>query len=619
MTPGRAISRVLCLVLVFVVTVVAPESRVFAEDAPPETPADQAATEAPGTDEAPAGDAESGEADSGEADSGEADSGEAESGEVVPVDPAVPPLPEPTEMELTIGTLRALIALQADLRAEIRDLNERIVTAGSSGQKQNLVERLEKLDSDLTSTNRSLHEIAAGANLADLRASAEPRFSLQEELVSLVEPAIKEMKDMTSHVRQKSEIRDKIAYYRGRLPIAGNAVDNLQELLANTDDEAITETLTDMLDTWSKQETFLNGELQAAQLQLRMLESNEVSIAEASRSYFKAFFQARGLYLGQAILVVLLILLLSRVVLRLFGRLVPGFRKKRRSFQVRLLELSHRLITGLLVIIGPMVVFYLAEDWLLFSIGILFLFSLALAIRRTFFRYWQQIQLYLNVGTVREGERVELDGLPWRVQQINFYTMLDNPVADLVKRVKIDDLVDLRSRPLGRHEPWFPCRQGDWILLKDGKRGRVTGISTELVRMVPRGGGSIVYPTAEFLDQAPQNLSLNFRLRETIGISYSLQSASVNEIPVLLRDWIAQRIKDEEYDEHLLNLRVEFEKANTSSLDLLVIADFDGELADIYNRLRRSIQRWCVEACSEHGWEIPFTQITLHRTPDLET
>ncbi len=37
-----------------------------------------------------------------------------------------------------------------------------------------------------------------------------------------------------------------------------------------------------------------------------------------------------------------------------------------------------------------------------------------------------------------------------------------------------------------------------------------------------------------------------------------------------------------------------------------------GELADLYNRLRRAIQRWCVDACSECGWEIPFPQMTLH-------
>jgi hypothetical protein len=44
----------------------------------------------------------------------------------------------------------------------------------------------------------------------------------------------------------------------------------------------------------------------------------------------------------------------------------------------------------------------------------------------------------------------------------------------------------------------------------------------------------------------------------------------------------------------------------------VVIADFKGELGDLYNRLRRAIQRCCVDACSEYGWEIPFPQLTLH-------
>jgi len=64
-------------------------------------------------------------------------------------------------------------------------------------------------------------------------------------------------------------------------------------------------------------------------------------------------------------------------------------------------------------------------------------------------------------------------------------------------------------------------------------------------------------------------------------------------------------------EKKLLNLRVEFALANSSSLDITVIADFSGELADLYNRLRRAIQRWCVDACSENGWEIPFPQMTL--------
>ncbi len=59
---------------------------------------------------------------------------------------------------------------------------------------------------------------------------------------------------------------------------------------------------------------------------------------------------------------------------------------------------------------------------------------------------------------------------------------------------------------------------------------------------------------------------------------------------------------------------MEFALANSSSLDLAVIADFSGELGDLYNRLRRAIQRWFVDACTEYGWEIPFPQMTLHGT-----
>jgi len=41
--------------------------------------------------------------------------------------------------------------------------------------------------------------------------------------------------------------------------------------------------------------------------------------------------------------------------------------------------------------------------------------------------------------------------------------------------------------------------------------------------------------------------------------------------------------------------------------------DFDGALADLYNRLQRAIQRCCLEAGNEYRWEIPFTQLTPHQ------
>ena len=65
-----------------------------------------------------------------------------------------------------------------------------------------------------------------------------------------------------------------------------------------------------------------------------------------------------------------------------------------------------------------------------------------------------------------------------------------------------------------------------------------------------------------------------------------------------------------------MNLRVEFANASASSLDIVIIADFKGSQAPIYNRLRRSIQRWCVDACTENDWEIPFAQMVIHQGED---
>lgn len=519
----------------------------------------------------------------------------------------------PSEMDTTLSTLRSLVSLQEELRGDIDKLSKDIQMSSSDLDKQNLAAQIEKLSADLSATSSSLQDIAAGADIEALRQTEAPEFDFQRELFSLLEPAMKELKDLTSHVRDKTEQKDKINYYTSRLPSTEQAVEKLQNLLLDAKDPALRKVLEELLNNWMKQQTFLKSELQSAQLQLDNLVAQEVSLGEASQSYLKTFFQRRGLYLGQAILVVLAVLLLSRLIHYGFRRFLPGYQQTHRPFQVRLLDLVHRAMTTLLVIAGPMIVFYMAEDWLLFSIGILLLLGIGLTLREAIPRYWHQVQLFLNVGTVREGERLEIDGVPWKVRDINFYTMLDNPTAGISQRLKIDDLVDLRSRPVGPSEPWFPCKQDDWIILSDGVRGKVVGISAELVQLTQRGGTRRTYPLADFLSAAPLNLSTNFRLKETIGVSYNLQAESVSSIPAILKEHIQKRIEEEGYGEQLLNLRVEFEYANSSSLDILVIADFEGSLADLYNRLRRSIQRWCVEACTDNNWEIPFTQLTLNQ------
>ena len=520
-------------------------------------------------------------------------------------------LPEEGKATGALATLRDLVTLQANLKSDIESLNQQLASAQSDSRKQELQQELTELQENLKATERNLENISAGVDLSSLRSQEEQKFNLQEEVFALLKPAIDEMKDMTSRMRQKSDLKERITYYTDRLAIIETALTNIELLQGQAESEQLKATLTAMQENWGKNRAFMQSELQSAQLQLDELMASEASLAEASQSYLKTFFQKRGLYLTEALLVVLLIVLLSRLSYKAMQRYMPGFRKKHRSFRVRLVELLHRIFTILLIVLGPMVVFYIVEDWVLFSLSILLLLGIAWTLRQALPRYWHQIQLFLNIGAVREGERILMEGIPWLVEQINVYCTLVNPVANLSQRVPIDELVDLKSRPCRDEEPWFPCKRDDWVILSDGVRGKVIGISHELVQLVQRGGAQVTYQTGDFLAASPRNLATNFRLKETIGVSYSLQAQSTKEIPERLQAYIQQRIEEEGYGDKMLNLRVEFALANSSSLDITVIADFDGELGDLYNRLRRAIQRWCVDACTEYGWEIPFPQMTL--------
>lgn len=518
-----------------------------------------------------------------------------------------------SQLSSTISTLKAIVRTEEQLLSSIQSVAKAERNSQSESGKIELRNKELQLREELHATRKTFDEIAAEQDILALKGAVESEFDLKSEVLFLLEPALKEMKRMTSGVRSKSALREKLEIYGDKLPITESAIKNLQTLIDASDSEALTKVLSDRQEQWAHQRTLLENDRQSAQLQLDKLIAREVSLTEASQSYFKEFFQKRGLYIIIAFAVVAAVMFLSRLTANGMRRVLPGFRAKHRSFRVRLIQLVHQVLSILLAIIGPMVVFYIVEDWVLFSLGILVLFAAAWTIRTALPRYWSQMQLFLNIGAVREGERLEMDGLPWLVNQINFYTELVNPASGLQLRLPIDDLVGLSSRPTKPQEPWFPCKHGDWVILSDERRGRVVGISKEMVQMVERGGALRTYLMGDFLSLAPHNISTSFRLKEVIGFAYGMQSTITQTAPAALEQFIRERIEEEGYSDAVLNIRVEFNYAGASSLDVAVIIDFSGEVAEYYGRLKRTIQRWCVEASSTFNWDIPYPQLTVHK------
>ena len=432
-------------------------------------------------------------------------------------------------------------------------------------------------------------------------------------MTSLLKPGIQELKRLTVKARQKTKLKEEASHYRKLSPVAHGAEKNIDSLLSQTTDQKLKKHLRELQPEWKNIAEMIDGKMELAQMELEKMENEEVSIVESSQTSIKNFFRSRGLYLLIAIGVFFIILFVFRLIYQALIKVVPGYRVEHRSFPLRVWDLFFRIFTLVCAVVGLMIVLYGAEDWVLLSMTIVFFLGLAWAVRQTIPRVWHQCRLMLNIGSVREGERIVLHGVPWLVQDINVYSTLENSALGVKLRLPVDELIGKNSRSANKNEPWFPCKKDDWVILSDGSRGKVVSLSHEMVELVERGGAHKIYQTADFLALSPKNISINFRIKETFGFSYDLQQNCTDTIPETLQDFIGKKIEEEGYQDDLLNLRVEFQQAGASSLDLVVIADFKGTMAPLYNRLRRSIQRWCVDCSSTNNWEIPFPQLTVHQ------
>ncbi|WP_051305764.1 mechanosensitive ion channel family protein [Desulfogranum mediterraneum] len=517
----------------------------------------------------------------------------------------------------TTEMLASLLELQHSLREQISISQKKLKNSSSAAEKAELEEEIAHLDKQLSESDNDFERIATGVEPAIFAEKKPETFSWKAEMASLAEPAIKELKRFTIKARQKSRLKDTIAELKNLSSAANEAVSQLQQVSKESSDPKVREEATALLPEWINIQKRLANKLELTELELLQLREDEESLVESSRQSMRDFFKNRGFYLIIALATFGGILIACKLLYRLIRLLLGKLQAKegRRSFQVRLLDITFRFASLILAVIGLFYILYLAEDWFLLSMAIIFFIGIIWAVRQGLPRMWQQGRLMLNVGSVREGERLTLHGVPWRVASLNVFCRLENPAMELSLRVPIEDLVGMSSRPYHQEEPWFPCQKGDWVVVGSSSRARVVSLSHEQVELVQRGGKRIIYPTADFLSACPINLSRNFRLRVPFGVSYDLQDQVTTTIPATLKAYLEERLEEEGYDSHCLNLLVEFFQAGPSSLDLLIIADFKGQAADISSRLQRALQRWSVDCCTLNNWEIPFPQLTVH-TPD---
>lgn len=497
-----------------------------------------------------------------------------------------------------------------ELRAKQKELQSDV----GKGREDELKSAISKLSEDLKGLELSFNEIASGSDLGLIHSvENNNKIDWSSDLQELLSPLIDEVKRITNKPRENSKLRTKVSDYEKQLNVINSALERIETLINITkDNKLINEQLNITQAWWKGEKTRVSAELQIAQSRLSSNLNERKNLTQSLSEVPDMFFKSRARNLAVALLVAALFWFLLRKFYnyyqnRMYVRPLYIKRQGQRFFAV-----FYMISAGL----GTLIVFMTAltyfEDWVLLTLTILVLFGVLWTSKEIVPRYIEQLILILNLGSVREGERVVLNGLPYRVDKINLMVDLVNPLlAGGQIKLPIRDLSNMRSRRFNQNELWFPTAEGDWVIMND-IYGQVLSQTPDMVQIKMKGGSIKSYLPNEFISLQPINLSKGFRIESVIGIDYSHQKISTNEALNVLKNYIEHEISNIGYSEQLSALSVEFKEAGSSSLDIAIIADFLGAAAKDYPFLKRLLQKLAVDCCIKNNWIIPFPQLTVH-------
>jgi hypothetical protein len=512
-----------------------------------------------------------------------------------------------------LPTLKTIFESTEELIQQIGKKQEELQAVKTDDQKARILKELAELNGRLDALTQNFEQIATGVNLQAFTTKPKKSFDWREELQDVLGPIVKELQNVTARPREIENLRGEVAYYEKQIATAKSAVQHVQRLITETEDESLRKELQAVETDWKQREQQLSSNLAVVHYQLNERVKDQKPFLESFQNLMKDFFKSRGKNLLFALSAFVVVLFLFRFLYRFIYRFSPMHKSGDRNFYTRLTDLIFYGVTFLGATGASLLVLYATGDWVLLSLAALFLLGIVWGARQTLPKFWTEAKFLLNLGTVREDERIVYHGIPWKVESLNFSTQLVNPqLKGGMLRLPLRELMDIRSRPYDPAEPWFPCKESEWVKLADGTLGQVAIQTPEMVELTLLGGSRKTYPTAEFLKQNPNNISIGYRLCTTFRLDYQHQSESTREIPEKLQEAVLRGLKQEAFAKNILNVSVEFQEAQTSSLDLAILVDVGAKAGRHYDKLTRIIQRIAVEASNEYGWVIPFPQITLH-------
>jgi small-conductance mechanosensitive channel len=524
-------------------------------------------------------------------------------------------MPPPADIAKNLETLRSLAPALVTAEDDLAALRADLETADTENAKADRAERIDAQRERVRQLRENFRIISSGVEDKAYLSEAEEAASPDGQIKDLLKPLLESLREATAKPREMAELRSELSVWQEREALARAALDRVTATLAAAEEERILEELESARKLWSNRLDEALSQTGTLSRQIEERERNTPGAWEFVSRGISNFWKSRGLNLLLALAISLTVYFAVRRGYRLIRRFTPLHRSKgEEGLMARSADLAVIATAGLLSFSAALLVIYLRGDWLILTLMIVLLIGLLWASKQALPPFIDEIRVILNLGSVRQGERLVYEGISWKVDRLHFFCEFSNPqLAGGILRLPVRDVMPLHSRPVVEKESWFPTQKDDWVKLADGTYGKIIQQTPEVVVVLRLGGSLKTYATAEFIEQNPENLTHGFRISVSFGVDYQLQGIATREVPEILQRALEPKLVEVVGREQLRSVKVEFASASPSSLDYAILADFSGEVASRANVLERLIQRVCVEACNEQGWVIPFTQVTVHQ------
>ena len=520
----------------------------------------------------------------------------------------------PTTKE-KLESLRTITEPLSKALSEVDKFQAELQNAETEDSKEEIKTRIDAERQRIAQLRGNFRDILGGSEAADYEDVAIDGKGIQDQASELLQPFLSAIREATSEPRELDALRKALSAAKERKRKTDIVLTRVDELIAASENEVLNAELNSARRTWASRQADASSQIAVNQVQIDDRTRDRRSIWEKIYSGFNKFFKSKGMNLLFAILAGGIGFFATRKLYQWLRHISPVHKKDRNNFTSRISDILAMAIAIIVALSGIILVFYTRGDWLLLTLVVIFLIGVAWAGKTAVPPYLNQIKMILNLGSVREGERVIYDGLPWKVSKLGFYTIFTNSRLDGGQlRVPIRNVMEMISRPVAPREVWFPTETDDWVILSDDTYGKSIIQTPDQVVILRLGGSMKTYPTRDFLELSPENLSKGFRVSVVFGIDYSHQADCTTTIPEIFNRALHTQLLEVYGKDAVRSVVTEFTSASASSLDYVVLADFDGSVASRVNRIKRQIQRVCVDTCNENGWIIPFTQITIHQS-----